>query len=99
MTENNYLPKNEEALLEWLKNFSSLLPTLGVNLGISPAETSSLNALILSVKNDIRKGNGKLEDKEAKKEAMLVFLQTLVSRMKKHPSYNEKDYGNKFGIA
>ena len=95
----NYLPQSEDQLLSWLKNFSSHLPTLGIQLGVTPAEAASLNALILSVKNDIRNENRNSEEKEQKKKAMLNFLEMLVNRMKNNPHYSEVEHGNKFGIS
>lgn len=95
----NYLPANEEQLLDWLKNFSSHLPTIGIQLGITPAEAASLNGLIFSVKNDIRNGNGKLEEKELKKNNMLAYVEILVDRMRKNSSYNENEHGRKLGIV
>lgn len=99
MSEQSYLPKREEELLEWLNNFSTHLPTLGAELGITPAEASSLSALILSVQSDIKNGNGQGEEKKLKKVEMLKFLTSLVGRMRKHPSYKENVHGKKLNIA
>lgn len=94
----NYLPSNEEELLNWLKNFSSMLPSVGVTLGVTPAEAASLNALILDVKSDLRKEGLNGKDKEIKKESMVRFLKTLVIKMKGHPSYSST-YAEKLGIG
>jgi hypothetical protein len=93
----NYLPTNEAELLNWLKNFSSMLPSVGVTLGITPAETASLNALIQDVKSDLRKEGLNGRDKEIKKESMSRFLNSLVIKMKDHPSYSSA-YAEKLGI-
>ena len=92
----NYLPQNENALLNWLQDFTKNLPVVGRNLGVTPAEVSSLNALIVSVKDDIRRG---LEDKEIKKENMLNFLTMIIDKMRSHPNYSINDQGKKLGIA
>jgi hypothetical protein len=93
----NYLPANEAELLNWLKNFSSMLPSVGVTLGITPAEAASLNALILDVKSDLRKEGLNGKDKEIKMESMFKFLNSLVVKMKDHPSFSSS-YAEKLGI-
>ena len=95
MAEMTYFPQKEEELLTWLKNFSDHLPVTGVELGITPAEIASLNALILSVKQSIRNGS---EEKELKREAMMKFLMALVKKMKNHPLYKQSEHGSKLGI-
>jgi hypothetical protein len=93
----NYLPKDENGLLEWLKNFSSHLPTIGIMLGITPSEISSLNKLIASVKNDLRNGTAKEVDKIEKKNNVLKFVYKYVDRITGHSKYNS-EHGKKLGI-
>lgn len=95
MTEHDILPQNEFQLLDWLTNFSNVFPEIGSLLGITQAEISALNALVLSVINDIR--SGKSEEKRIQKESMVSFLLSMVRRMKNHPSYN-KEFGKKLRI-
>lgn len=96
MIEKDYLPTNEAELSQWLTNFADILPESGKMFGITPAEISSLNALIYSVIDDLR--SGKAESKKIKKEGMIVSLTTMVSRIQKHPSYNADVHGKKLGI-
>ncbi|MBO9701964.1 MAG: hypothetical protein J7604_17285 [Sporocytophaga sp.] len=92
-----YLPKTDDQLLSWLKNFSDQLKSIGGSLGITPAEVSSMSALILDIKTDIR-GDRSGSELEIKKEKMFKFLNDLVIKMKANPAYNETDHGKKLNI-
>src|SRR5690348_12535394 len=93
MNAHDFIPQGESELLEWLINFSRSFPEEGISLGITPAEIASLNALILSVIDDIEKGRS--EENELQKEAMLSFVRLIVDKMKTHPNYNVSKHGEK----
>ena len=92
----NYLPNNDDQLLQWLKNFSEQLPS--TNVGVSQAEISSIKALIFDVKNDLRQGRNTKEENVLKQQKMLMFLNDLVEKMKNHPSYDKNIHGKKLGV-
>lgn len=94
--EKDYLPKNDSELLDWLNNFSTGLPEFGNTLGVSPAEISSLMALIHSVMMDY--SNGRSAEKSQEREAMLIFLCRVVDKMKRHPSFSESQHGRRLKI-
>lgn len=95
MSIEKHFSEEDSVLLKRLESFSESLPALGGTLGITPAEISSLKALILSVKQDMRRDADKSEDKESKKQSMLVTLQNIVERMKRHPAYDEATHGER----
>jgi len=96
MNEHNFLPDNELDLLNWLKNFSEALPDTGKSLGITPAEISALNSLVLSLIENIQKD--RIKEKESEKEAAVYFIRLIVQKMKKHPSYDIQEHGRKLNI-
>ena len=98
MKDTDFLPKPDEQLLQWLKNFSDEIPTLGPSLGITPAEVASLKALIYDVKTDIRQGRKDKEDQEQKKREMVKFLNNVIKKVKMHSNYQESIHGQKLGI-
>jgi hypothetical protein len=91
MNEHHFIPNNESDLLNWLKNFSETLPGTGISLGITPAEISTLNSLVLSVIENIQ--NGKIKEKQLEKNAAVYFISLIVQKMKKHPSYDIHHHG------
>ncbi|WP_028979328.1 hypothetical protein [Sporocytophaga myxococcoides] len=93
----NYIPKEDEQLIQWLRNYSLHLTTVGVVLGITPAEIASLNALIFDVTNDLIQR--RLNDENDKREKMLEFLHKMINKMKSHPLYKESDHGKKLGLV
>lgn len=98
MKENNYIPQEKSQLLDWLENFSNLLPSIGGSLGVTPAEIASLNALIASVKNDLVGGNNDDEDKKNKRDKALVFVVSIVVKMKGNIEYDKDTHGLKMRI-
>lgn len=98
-TEKIIQSKNEEELLTWLMNFSSHLPTIGKAFGVTPSEIASLNELIKSVKDDIRKGVSTEESKIEKKGSMLKFVYNYIERIEAHPGYKADEHGKLFGFV
>lgn len=98
MTERMIHSKNEEELLTWLMTFSSHLPSIGKAFGVTPSEIASLNELIKAVKDDIRKGLLKDEDKIEKKNSMLKFVYNYIDRMEAHPGYKADEHGKVLGF-
>jgi hypothetical protein len=94
----NYLPKQDQELLHWLKNFSDQLPQVGISIGVTPAEIASLNALIFDIKTDIRQGRLNESDFQLKKQKMLNFLKGLIVKMTNHHTYSKMEHGKKLGI-
>ncbi|MFN6944447.1 MAG: hypothetical protein ACK4ND_05835 [Cytophagaceae bacterium] len=92
-----YLPKNENDLHNWLKNFASNLESFGTKFDITPSEISSLNVLIRSVKKDIQNGKSQESDKIEKKQDVLKFVNRYVEKIISHPQYNV-EHGKNLGI-
>jgi hypothetical protein len=97
MINKNFIPQDYD-LLQWLKNFSEQISHIGKSLGISPAEVASIKALILDVKNDLKKGRDSKEC-QAKRKTMLEFVQKIIHKMRIHPSYNQQEHGEKLKIV
>lgn len=106
MALQDYLPRQDAELDNWLGNFATLLITIGVALGIPIAEINALIALITPLRADIntvvaKKAEVKsaIGNKEIKKRSMIAVLRPMVQRMKAHPSYRDDDQGKKLGIV
>ncbi|MBO9701403.1 MAG: hypothetical protein J7604_14435 [Sporocytophaga sp.] len=93
----NFIPKEDEQLIQWLRNYSFHLSILGVELGITPAEIASLNALIFDVSTDIIQG--RLNNENDKREKMMEFLFKMIHKMKNHPLYSESEHGMKLRLV
>ncbi|GAL85151.1 hypothetical protein MYP_2380 [Sporocytophaga myxococcoides] len=93
----DFIPKEDKLLIQWLRNYSLHLTSVGATLGITPAEIASLNALIFDVTTDLIQGRYK--DENDKKDIMLKFLIKMINKMKSHPLYNEYEHGKKMGFA
>jgi hypothetical protein len=93
----DFIPKDDKQLIQWLRNFSIHSTTVGTALGITPAEISSLNALIFDVSTDLIQG--RLNDEYDKRKIMLKFLSSMVNKMKSHPLYKEHEHGKKLGLV
>ncbi len=93
----DFIPKEDKQLIQWLRNYSLHSTTVGPTLGITPAEISSLNALIFDVSTDLIQG--RLKDENDKREIMLKFLSKIINKMKSHPLYNEHEHGKKMGFV
>lgn len=97
MINKNFIPQDYD-LLQWLKNFSDQISLVGNSVGISPAEVASIKALILDVKNDLKKGRDSKECQN-KRKTLMEFIQKMIYKMKLHPSYSHHEHGEKLKIA
>jgi len=93
----NFIPKKDEQLIQWLRNFSLHSTAVGAVLGITPAEIASLNALIFDVSTDIIQG--RLNNENDKREKMLEFLSRMINKMKNNPLYVESEHGRILGLV
>lgn len=84
------IPQNKEQLSEWLKCFSEDLLKFGIQTGLSPAEVAALNALVLSVIDDLSKNES--EDREQKKEGLFYFMFKCIEKMKQHPKFEKCEF-------
>jgi len=106
MAVKYYYPITDEALDEWLDNFTTQLPLVASDLGIKNLEVNQVQALDADFKQSLNEAYIKEAEKRAAvgqkdsdKEALINYYRPLIQRIKNMPAYKEGVHGQLLRIV
>jgi hypothetical protein len=101
----DYFPRNEGEQIDWLQNFKTLLPTVGVTLGMTAAEATQMQSDIgnylsvhLSTEALVTQLAGARANRKAMKVTLLGKVRDRVNKFKVHDAYTVA-YGAQLGTV
>jgi len=102
MSKKKYLPKNNDALFNWLENFIDNFSLVNKELDLKINKSSELKSLIKIVMNDIKKAelgiyNDMLRMSQDKK-FLLIQVEDIICKVRMHSMYNPSNHGKKLLI-
>lgn len=99
MAKKDYLSRALDALDTWLTNFFELIDTIGVTLGLTPAQITEVKSRITDFRDKYQAQTQQESDYKASVEATQASMKVcisdsggvrdLVGKMKKHDDYTE----------